>query len=198
MHDPKIDTQTVNTTLVFESLFDTLRKYSQSSKMSAEDILRQRARQYAETDAQAAISEDTLGLLSFTIDDTLYGLNVMRVQTVRDMPPITRVPNAPEFYRGVVNVRGVVMTLFDLHAFFGLGHTENIRELVVVEAPPLVLGMAVTRIHEVYTVPRSAINALEDLRYALGAYVSAAGRMVILDADELFSDDRLNTSPPRE
>lgn len=186
------DEKDVNTTTVLNDLFVTLRQYSQTRKTTDTDIFRQRARQYAESSShKATIIEDSLSVLVFTIGDEHYGLDVMCVESVRDLPAVTRVPNAPSFYCGVVNVRGAVITIIDLRNFFGLEPVRDIRELIVVEALPLTLGIGVETIHGVITLSKAKINPLEDVRYVLGAYNTGSKRVVILDAEEIFHDERL-------
>lgn len=174
---------------VLANLFETLRNYSQARKISDEELLRQRARQYAETDKDTrrhAVGE-TLTMITFTLNGEHYGLDVTRVQSVRPLPKVTRVPNAPPFFTGVANVRGAVVTLLDLSAFFGMGHAENVAELIIIEAGDLTLGLPVTRVMDVTTIPLKQVTGLDDMRYAIGMY----GRVVVLEADEIFNDERI-------
>jgi purine-binding chemotaxis protein CheW len=113
------------------------------------------------------------------------------VRSVRPLPAITRVPNVPSFFMGVANVRGVVLTLLDLRRFFDLPPADKLAELIVVTHGDLTLGLPVGRVLEVQTIPKDAINGLEEVRYTLGAYVLGRERLVILDADDILTDSRL-------
>lgn len=182
----------LNTTRVLDQMFETLRAYSETRKTTDEEIFRQRARQYADpgktTDAPA---EDAVRVLVFDVEDETYGLDVGCVQSVRPLPSITRVPNAPAFYRGLVNVRGAVVTVLDLRAFFGLTPAQRASELVVVQFGALTLGVLARAVHDVTPIPRTQINSLEVVRYTLGVYVTPRGRVMVLDDDEIRNDERL-------
>lgn len=154
--------------------------------------LRQRARQYAapkqatETEAEAGIS-----VLAFTLGTEYYGLDVMYVRNVRNTGPITRVPGLPAFYRGVVNVRGQVITVLDLRLFFDMPveATEILPdELVVVRANGLEIGLLAHNIAGVQVVPESQVELAENMRYAFGI---TSQRLLLLDIKHLFQDDRL-------
>ncbi len=177
-----------------EALLATLEAGSTPGNVSDADILQRRAQQYASVppaDDQAE-DADTLTLLTFALNGEHYGIEAVYVQSVRPLPPVTRVPNAPPFYVGVINVRGVVVTLLDLSVFFGLGRATDTDELAVVEASGLTLGLPVRRITDVISVPRPAIHSLDDARYALGAYTHNDRRLIVLDIQDLFTDSRLH------
>lgn len=182
------DERDINTTGVLDNLFETLRHYSQTRKVSDEELLRQRARQYAEADIDTdKITGDTLTVITFTLGSEHYGLSVDYVRSVRPLPPVTRVPNAPPFFIGVVNVRGAVVTLFDLGVFFGLGRTTDAAELIVIEFREMTFGLPVKRVLDVMAIPQRRIAPLDDMRYAAGTI----DRIMILEADEIFNDDRI-------
>ncbi len=176
-----------------EALLDTLEAGNAPGGVSDAEILQRRARQYASVPAadDRAVDADTLTLLTFTLNGEHYGIEAAYVQSVRPLPPVTRVPNAPPFYVGVVNVRGVVVTLLDLAVFFGLGRATDTDELAVVDASGLTLGLPVERVTDVVSVPRPAIHSLDDARYALGAYTHDDRRLIVLDIQDLFTDSRL-------
>ena len=81
--------------------------------------LRQRAEQYAvPTRDLDEVTADSKTVLAFLLGDEHYGVDVMVVRGVRTIPRVTRVPGTPPFYRGVVNVRGQVITVMGLAPFF--------------------------------------------------------------------------------
>jgi len=186
------DNRDSTTTGIMENLFDTLRSYSQGRKVTDEELLRQRARQYADTLPQKAqVTGETLQAITFIVGDEQYGLDVGVVRSVRPLPKITRVPNAPPYFIGVVNVRGAVVTLLDLRILFGIGRTDNAEEMIVIQNNDLTLAIPVKRVQDVLTIPRAQVTGLEDVRYALGAYVNVNERIIVIHADELFGDQRL-------
>lgn len=156
-------------------------------------LLRQRAEQYAAPPRRAQETPaDALTVLTFTLGDERYGVDVALVQAVRVLPPVTPVPGTPDFYHGVVNVRGQIITVLDLRRFFGQAVDAEAlrqpRELVIVRSAPLALGLLVQEVIGVATVPSEALCPFEQLRYARGV---TAERLVLLDLTRLFEDDRL-------
>jgi chemotaxis signal transduction protein len=96
------------------------------------------------------------------------------------------------YYLGLVNVRGAVITVLDLHEFFGSGavQQENLQELIIVEFGKLTLGVAVKTVLDVQRILRSKIKTLDDMVYTRGAFISSSGRVIILDGDEIALDRR--------
>lgn len=150
----------------------------------------ERAKQYAlpKEDEQSYSDDEVYKLLTFTLGDERYGIDVDIVTGVRPTDKITRVPAIPKFYRGVINVRGQIISVLDLRQFFGLLPSDASRhELVLVHAHNLSLALLTDRIQEVQWIPREIVEAV-DMRYARGV---TANQLVILDTDYLLTDDRL-------
>src|SRR6195256_5294560 len=73
----------------------------------------------------AAHSTATLHqFVSFAIGDDQYGVDIMAVREIKGWAEITHLPNQPEFVRGVLNLRGVIVPIIDLRCRFGQGRTE--------------------------------------------------------------------------
>ncbi|MDQ7024254.1 MAG: chemotaxis protein CheW [Anaerolineae bacterium] len=153
--------------------------------------LSQRAKVYATPQKQeATYSEDeTYHVLTFQLGKERYAIDVAHVRGVRPVGSITRVPSIPNFYRGVINMRGRILTVLDLRYFFNIGtdKSDMPSELVIAETEDLQLAILAHYIEEVTTIPRETVAAV-DMKYARGV---TAERLVILDIQTLFSDDRL-------
>jgi len=153
--------------------------------------LEQRAQQYAIPQRQEATydDDDVYHVLAFQLGQERYGIDVSRVRGVRPVGQLTRVPGVPTFYRGVINVRGRIVSVLDLRVFFNIGGTTaNLpSELVLVEASKLYLALLAAHIEEVLAIPRETVEPVE-MKYARGV---TAERLVILDVDTLFADERL-------
>jgi purine-binding chemotaxis protein CheW len=152
--------------------------------------LQQRAKAYAAAAEKEAVVSDeaTYTLLTFRLGTERYALEVRYVRGVRPVSNLTRVPGTPVFYRGVVNVRGKIITVLDLLGFFGSGSMDaTSRELILLSAAGLELALLADHIEDVTTIPISAAKPVEML-YAHGM---TQDRLIILDIDALFSDERL-------
>ena len=154
--------------------------------------LRQRAQQYAAPVQQLEISADAVRtMLNFRLGDEYYGVDVMTVRGVRTIDRITRVPGIPHFYRGVVNVRGQVITLMDLRLFFDVSVADDANppgELVVVRAANLEIGFLAHHIEGVQAIPFEMVEPVENMRYAWGV---TRKQLVLLDVERLLEDEQL-------
>lgn len=156
---------------------------------SLETRLQQRAKAYAAVEKEVSLGDvETYTLLTFRLGAERYALEVRYIRGIRPLSQLTRVPGTPIFYRGVVNIRGQIITVLDLQAFFGSEMTEsNAHELILASAAGLELALLADHIEDVMTLPVTQVTPVE-IPYAHGM---THERMVILDMDTLFSDDRL-------
>lgn len=70
--------------------------------------------------------------LTFTVGDEEYGVDIMTVREIKGWTETTRLPNAQEFMRGVMNLRGLIIPIFDLRTRFNMGVTEATAKHVVI------------------------------------------------------------------
>ena len=183
-----IDTQQIDWEKVLQSLdWDDEDRQQEALR----ERLRERARQYAAPIRDDRIIGDTRTVLTFALGAEVYGIDVMVVRGVRSLTTITRVPGTPRFYKGVVNVRGQIISALDLRQFFDMSFDEQgdpPRELIIARANQLEIGLLAKHVEGVETIPQSAIEPMEDMRYALGV---TKERLVVLDIEQLFTHDRL-------
>lgn len=177
----------------WDALLDSLSwKDAAASDEIVQQQLRQRAAQYA-APAQAADDrqQDAFDLLVFRLSHEHYAVNVMTVRSVRSLGRVTRVPGTPRFFRGVVNVRGQVITVLDLRLFFDMpvdDETHPPHELIVVESNRLEIGLLADNVEGVQSIPKAQVDTAENMRYAFGV---TTNRLVVLDIERLFEDERL-------
>jgi chemotaxis signal transduction protein len=154
--------------------------------------LRQRAVQYAQPVIDTdELMRDARPLLTFTLDNERYGLDVMLVREVRSVQRIVPVPGVPDYYPGVINVRGQVITTFDLRRFLGLTIPQPEilpGEAILVRSHQLILGLLAHRVDGVVSVPPTAIKPVGTLRYAHGV---TEDHLTVLNLTQLFEDERL-------
>jgi purine-binding chemotaxis protein CheW len=161
------------------------------SRQVLEEILSQRARSYALPlhDTKTYAEEDVYQVLSFKLGNESYGIDVGIIQGIRPLERLTRVPSAPNFYSGVVNVRGQIISVLDLRAFFGMDVSEKFPkpELVLVGSGDMILALLAERVDDVETIPRTMVEPVE-MNYARGISQS---RLILLDILSLLNDERL-------
>jgi purine-binding chemotaxis protein CheW len=104
---------------------------------------------------------EELQLVSFNIGSEEFGVDILKVQEINRMVEITKVPQAPHYVEGVINLRGKVIPIVDLRKRFDLElkeHDKNTR-IVVVDIEGNVMGMIVDAVSEVLRLPASTIEA---------------------------------------
>ena len=133
-----------------------------------------------------AASDELLQLVSFTIGEEEFGVDILKVQEINRMPEVTRVPNAPEYVDGVINLRGKVIPIIDLRRRFGLERKEKDKNtrIVVVELSGKIVGFVVDAVNEVLRIPRSVTEPPPSAAAGTNSeFITAVGKL----------DDRLLT-----
>jgi purine-binding chemotaxis protein CheW len=148
-----------------------------------------------ERDLERATSGDELQLVVFQLGVELYGVEIACVHEIVRMQSITRVPRAPAFVEGVINLRGRVIPVIDLRLRFNLpaaAHTRASR-IVVVEIGDQVVGLVVDGVSEVLRVntaliePPSPVVAGIDSEYLQGIARLPERLVILLDLDRVLA-----------
>lgn len=144
-----------------------------------------------------AATDEVLQLVSFTLGDEEFGVDILKVQEINRMVTVTSVPNAPLFVDGVINLRGKVIPIIDLRTRFGMPrkeHDKNTR-IIVVELDGKVIGFVVDAVSEVLRIPRSVTEPPPSVVSGVNAdYIVAVGKLedrllILLDLEKVFSMD---------
>lgn len=104
--------------------------------------------------------------LTIRLQDEIFALEATSVREILDPVPITRVPNAPEFVGGLINVRGTVVPLADLRVVFGMQRppTDQDTRIVVVEfdldGDLMVAGILADKVHEVTEIDAGSMETV--------------------------------------
>jgi len=146
---------------------------------------------------QRAAAEATEHLATFYLAREEYGVDVKQVQEIRRVAEITSVPRAPEFVRGVINLRGRILPVLDLRRRLALGEVVVGRasRIVVVRVKDRLLGLLVDGASQVLKVPISHIEAApEEVVQKGGDYIRGvaklADRLIILvDLERLLAQE---------
>lgn len=151
---------------------------------------------------ETAITETAL-YLTFKLGDELFALNVSQVREVLDLTTITKVPRAPEFMRGVINVRGSVVPVVDMRIKFGLEQTKethDTRTIVLdlsLDGETVVLGALADSVHEVIELDPTQIEAPPKIGMRWKSeFIKGIGKrndefIILLDIDKVFSAEEI-------
>jgi purine-binding chemotaxis protein CheW len=134
-------------------------------------------------------------LVVFELSGESYGVEIGAVNTIIRMQPITHVPRAPEFVKGVINLRGSIVPVIDLRTRFGLAAFEETKasRIVVVETELGLIGMIVDAVTETLSLPTNAIEppssivTSADSRYLRGVAKADDRLLILLDLERILT-----------
>ena len=117
------------------------------------------------TQAPTDNSNSDLELLAFRIADQEYSVDIMKVREIRGWSPATSLPHAPEYVRGVINLRGAVLPIVDLSARLGMDPIEATSRnvIIVMQLETQTLGVLVDAVSDILTLQKSDIQPPPEL-----------------------------------
>ncbi len=144
-----------------------------------------------------AANGDEQQLVVFQLGAELYGVEIARVHEIIRLQTVTRVPHAPAFVEGVINLRGKVIPVVDLRRRFGLPLADHTRasRIVVVEIGDQVVGIVVDGVSEVLRVnkgtiePPSPVVAGIESDYLHGIAKLPERLVILLNLDRVLARD---------
>ncbi|MEY4616572.1 MAG: hypothetical protein RJB66_1532 [Pseudomonadota bacterium] len=131
---------------------------------------------------------------TFLVADRLYGIDVMNVQEITKMMAATKVPLAPNFVHGLINLRGQIATAVGLRELFDLNEVKNNTESmnVVCKGEGLLLSLIVDQIGDVIEVEDAAFEATPETinpgvgRFMQGVYKISGNLLSIIDVKKII------------
>jgi len=107
------------------------------------------------------VAREEMQMLTFTLENVSYGVNVNQVREVRKIEGVTPVPYAPEYVKGVTNLRGEIIPVIDLRKRFGIDSKRSSEEsgIMVIAQDKHAIGVMVDSVMEVLTLDKKNIEA---------------------------------------
>ncbi len=92
--------------------------------------------------------------LAFTLGREEYGIDILKVQEIRGYEAVTRIANAPDFLKGVINLRGIIVPIVDMRIKFNLGTPtyDQLTVVIILNIDGRVVGMVVDSVSDVMTL----------------------------------------------
>lgn len=149
--------------------------------------------------ASAVVSTNLREFLAFKLGAEEYGIDILRVQEIRSYEKPTRIAKAPDFIKGVINLRGVIVPIVDLRLKFHLddaSYTE-FTVVIVLNIGSRVVGIVVDAVSDVITLSSDQLRPVPDFSSTIASeHVLAIGaieeRMLILiDIDKLMTSEEM-------
>lgn len=156
-----------------------------------------------EEEHKEMIIDNVTTFLTFTLGKELFATNVKKVLTILEMKPITKVPNAPDYLRGVINLRGNVLPVIDMRIKFGMGATQFTANTCIIvlnitfEDEDIHVGILVDAVDEVLEIKDSEIDESPTIgtkyktEFIHGMYKLDQGFIMLLNIDLIFNSDEI-------
>jgi purine-binding chemotaxis protein CheW len=133
--------------------------------------------------------------LTFRLDEEEYGIDILKVQEIRGYEPPTRVANAPDFIKGVVNLRGTIVPIVDMRLKFNCSKAEYnaFTVVIILNLRSRIVGVVVDSVSDVMELPAESIKAAPEIDSVIDSAAvlglgSLGDRMLILlDIERLMS-----------
>ena len=139
---------------------------------------------------------DLLQLVGFKIDSEEFAINILIVQEIIKLLKITKVPNAPNFVEGVVNLRGRIIPVINLRTRLGMDEKKYDAEtrIIVVDLSDKTIGFIVDEVKEVLRIPKSITEPPPEIVSGVDSeYITAIGKLedrllILLDLTKILSN----------
>ena len=140
-------------------------------------------------------------MVGFTVGTEEFCVDILKVQEIIRMMEITKIPNAPDYAKGVINLRGRVIPVIDFRKRFNvpeaLEANEESRRIVVVDINGTTIGLIVDQVSQVIKLENESVSPTpETVKSSGGGCFSGIGRLgdkliILLDVEEMFGEGEL-------
>ncbi|GGX80086.1 chemotaxis protein CheW [Litchfieldella qijiaojingensis] len=147
----------------------------------------------------AAVEAHSREFLVFSLGEEEYAIDILKVQEIRGYENVTRIANAPDFIKGVTNLRGVIVPIVDLRIKFHLDKVEYGGQtvVIVVNVGERVVGIVVDGVSDVMTLTPEQIKPAPEFGVTLSSdYLSGLGSLddrmlVLVDIEKLLTSEEM-------
>ncbi len=142
-------------------------------------------------------NKQTMELATFYVGDSLCGMDILKVQEINKLLEMTEVPLAPSYVKGILNLRGQIVTVIDLGSKLNLADTEKDGETrnIIVNSNGEYIGLLVHKIGDVERTdaeniepPPANIGGIQG-KYFEGVFKKEKSLIGILNVEEILKDD---------
>lgn len=147
----------------------------------------------------AATGKPVNEFLAFTLGKEEYGIDILKVQEIRGYENVTRIANAPEFIKGVINLRGIIVPIVDMRIRFKLAAPtyDQFTVVIILNIAGRVVGMVVDSVSDVTQLtpeqikPAPEMGTLMNTDYLIGLGTLDERMLILLDIDRLMSNEEM-------
>jgi purine-binding chemotaxis protein CheW len=137
----------------------------------------------------------SINFVSFAIGDDQYGVDIMAVREIKGWSGVTGLPKQPDYVRGVLNLRGVMVPIIDLRCRFGQGMTEatQVHIVIIVQIGDLQVGLLADRVLDIVSFnstqvqPVPQVTQASRVAFLSGLLTIEGGMIALIDLSRLLS-----------
>lgn len=134
-------------------------------------------------------------LLTFTLGSEEYGIDILKVQEIRGYDAVTTIANTPEFIKGVINLRGIIVPIVDMRIKFHLGKVEydQFTVVIILNVANRVVGIVVDGVSDVIALtaeqirPAPEFSSSMDTQYIMGLGTVDDRMIIVMDIEKLMT-----------
>ncbi|MEQ1603145.1 MAG: chemotaxis protein CheW [Methylophilaceae bacterium] len=137
--------------------------------------------------------------LTFVLGDESYGLEILKVQEIRGYDAVTKIANTPDFIKGVVNLRGLIVPIVDLRIKFNLGKVvyDEFTVVIILNLHGRVVGIVVDGVSDVMNLQQSQVRAVPDIvasidtKYITGLATVEDKMFILVEIEQLMNSEEM-------
>jgi purine-binding chemotaxis protein CheW len=135
--------------------------------------------------------------LTFTLGKEEYAMDILKVQEIRGYDSVTHIANTPDFMKGVINLRGVIVPIIDMRIKFNLDNVvyDEFTVVIIMNVLGRVIGIVVDGVSDVVTLPDDQIKPAPEFGSSINAeYITGIGTendsmLILVDIEQLMGSD---------
>ncbi len=144
--------------------------------------------------AEPGVNRMANEFLTFRLGGEEYGIEILKVQEIRGYDAITQIANAPDFIKGVVNLRGIIVPIVDMRIKFRLGKAEydQFTVVIILNVAGRIMGIVVDGVSDVITLeaeqvrPTPGLGSVIDTEYIMGLGTVDERMLILIDIEKLM------------
>lgn len=145
--------------------------------------------------SSVAVAETTNEYLTFRLGKEEYGIEILKVQEIRGYEAITQIANAPDFIKGVVNLRGIIVPIIDMRIKFRLTDVDydQFTVVIILNVAGRVMGIVVDGVSDVINLtadqlrPAPGLGSVIDTEYIMGLGTIDDRMLILIDIEKMMS-----------